>query len=160
MIRTLALPLAAAALALAACGPAQSHSYDIGDLKVGHPWSRPAAEGMNGAGYLSVVNAGTAPDRLVAVETPAAARVQIHETSTDGGVMRMRLLEGGLPIAAGERVELAPGGTHIMFLKLTRPLAAGEKIPATLVFEKAGRLAVEFSVQAGAGRKKSPHDGH
>ncbi|HYG26208.1 MAG TPA: copper chaperone PCu(A)C [Caulobacteraceae bacterium] len=138
----------ALAAALAVSAPALAHSYKKGELAIGHPWSRPAAAGMNGAGYLSVTNNGKAADVLVAVESPAAATVEIHEASTAGGVMRMRKLPDGLAIAPGATVSLKPGGNHLMLLKLKRPLKVGDKVAATLVFKRAGRVKVSLSVQA------------
>ena len=139
------LPLLALAAA-AACGPAGAHQYDRGDLHIAHPWSRPAGQGMTGAGYLTVTNTGAKPDVLLAVETPASDKAEIHESSTAGGVARMRKLTTGLVIPAGGKAVLQPGGAHIMMLKLKRPLAVGDKVPATLVFRNAGRVRVEFTV--------------
>ena len=144
----------AAALAIAA--PALAHSYKAGDLAVGHPWSRPAAAGMNGAGYLTVTNSGKAADVLVAVEAPVAARVEIHQASTVGGVMRMKKLHG-LPIPAGATVALKPGGDHLMLLKLKQPLKIGDKVPATLVFKRAGRVEVTLNVQAPPAETSAHH---
>lgn len=152
-------PLAVAAAVVALAAPALAHSYKVGELSVGHPWSRPAAAGMNGAGFLSVANAGSAGDVLVAVEAPIATSVEIHEGSVVDGVARMKALPKGLAIPAGATVALQPGGHHLMFLKLKQPMKAGDKVPATLVFEKAGRVEVTFSVQAGAPSAKGK-DGH
>jgi len=135
-------------VALAACAPASAHQYKVGDLTIAHPWSRPAAAGMNAVGYLTVTNAGKTADTLIAVETRAAAKVDVHEGSMTGGVMRMQKLPGGLPIPAGATVALEPGGDHLMMVKLAQPLAVGDKVPATLVFQRAGRVDVSFSVQA------------
>lgn len=153
-MKPLALGLALVALALG--GPAAAHEYRLGELSVGHPWSRPAGKGMTGAGFLSVTNAGSTPDVLLAVETPAAKRVEIHQGSTAGGIMRMRKLKG-LTIPAGGKVTLQPGGSHLMMLKLTRSFAAGDKVPATLVFERAGRVEVSFAVQAAQPEPKHGH---
>lgn len=138
----------ALAAALAVSAPALAHSYKVGDLSIGHPWSRPAAAGMNGAGYLTVTNPGKTADVLVKVETPIATRVEIHEGSMAGGIMRMKHLPKGLPIPAGGSVALQPGGNHLMLIKLKQPLKVGDKVPAALVFRKAGRVDVSFSVQA------------
>jgi periplasmic copper chaperone A len=154
-MKPLALGLVLAALAFS---PAAAHQYRLGDLHIIHPASRPAAEGMNGVGYLTVTNGGEAPDTLLAVETPAAARVEIHAGSTAGGVMRMRKLRRGLVIPAKGRAELQPGGDHVMMLKLKRPLGIGDKVPATLVFKNAGRVQVHFLVQRGA--PKAARHGH
>jgi copper(I)-binding protein len=78
-----------------------------------------------------------------------------------GGVMRMREIAGGLEIAPGATVELKPGGYHVMFMDLTRQLQQGESVKGTLVFEKAGKVEVEFKAEALAARGASGgHSGH
>ena len=62
--------------------------------------------------------------------------------------MRMREIEKGIEIAPGATVELKPGGYHVMFLDLKAPFENGAKVPATLVFEKAGTIAVDFRIEA------------
>lgn len=62
--------------------------------------------------------------------------------------MRMRELEGGLAIPPGATVALAPGGLHLMLMGLKTPLKQGEKVPVTLVFEKAGTIDVELAIAA------------
>ena len=62
-------------------------------------------------------------DRLIAAQAAIAQRVEIHSMEMDGGVMRMRAVDGGLAIAAGDSVTLAPGGLHIMLMGLTTDLA-------------------------------------
>ncbi|MGE5500427.1 MAG: copper chaperone PCu(A)C [Ignavibacteriales bacterium] len=140
--------LAALIAAVAVATPAAAHEYKAGDLAIGHPWSRPAAAGMNGAGYLTVTNAGSKPDVLLKVETPAAERVEIHQGSMAGGVMSMKELPNGMPVPAGGAATFAPGGNHLMMVRLKQALKTGDKIPATLVFQRAGRVDVEFAVQA------------
>ena len=141
--------LAAAALAtVAACAPPQPATYATANVAVAEPFSRPAAQGGNGAGFFTLSNNNTGPDTLLHVESPVALRVELHETSTEGGVMRMRELKDGLKLKAGETVDFKPGGKHVMFLGLVRPLAVGDKIPATLVFERAGRAPIELTVKA------------
>jgi periplasmic copper chaperone A len=129
--------------------PAAAHDYKLGALEIDHPWARatpPTAP--TGGGYLSIKNTGTAPDRLMSVSSPAAQTVQVHEMKMDGNVMRMRELEGGLEIKPGETVTLAPGGMHLMMMGLKGPLKQGEKVPLTLMFEKAGKIDVELAVVA------------
>lgn len=139
---------------------AAAHDYALGDLRIGHPWSRatpPVAK--VGAGYLSIANQGTAADRLIAVTSPAAGRVEIHEMRTESGVMRMRELAQGLGLPAGQRVELKPGGYHLMLMDLKAPLREGTDVPVTLIFERAGRIEVQFKVEA-AGARGSDHGAH
>jgi copper(I)-binding protein len=76
-----------------------------------------------------------------------ARRVEIHSMEMDNGVMRMRAVDGGLPIAAGEAVHLAPGGLHIMLMGLTTQLAADSQHEITLVSEKAGEITVTATVK-------------
>ena len=140
--------LALLALLLMA-SPAFAHDYKLGALEIGHPWARatpPTAP--TGGGYLSIKNTGTEPDRLMSVSSPAAETVQVHEMKMDGSVMRMRPLDGPLEIKPGETVTLAPGGMHLMMMGLKEPLKQGERVPLTLVFEKAGKIAVEIVVLA------------
>lgn len=139
-------PLALAA-AFALTAPAFAHDYKVKDLQIGHPWSRPAAAGMTGAGYLTIANHGAA-DRLTAVETAVAERVEIHLSVMSGGVARMNKVQGGLAVGRHQTVALKPGGAHLMLIKLKQPLKVGDKVPATLVFQKAGRVPVVFMVQA------------
>lgn len=124
-----------------------------GDLVLTRTWTRATPGGARVAGgYLSVRNTGTTPDRLIGGTFEAAGRVEIHEMAMEAGIMRMRSLERGLEIAPGATVELRPGGFHIMFIDLTRPLRQGETVQGTLVFERAGTVNVRFRVDAmGAG---------
>ena len=75
----------------------------------------------------------------------------------DGDVMRMKPVEGGLEIGPGATVELKPGGYHLMFMDLKQPLKEGETIKGTLVFEKAGSVAVEYAVRGMSGAASSEH---
>jgi copper(I)-binding protein len=141
----IAASLAAAMLLVAV--PAEAHDYKLGPLSIGHPWSRSTPPGADiGAGYLTIANEGAEPDRLVSATAEGAGRVQIHTMAEEGGVMTMRALPDGLEIPAGATVELAPGGNHLMLMDLAAPLKEGTRIPATLRFEKAGTLDIEFAV--------------
>jgi copper(I)-binding protein len=79
--------------------------------------------------------------------------------SMDGGVMKMRELTAGLDIPPGATVELKPGSYHIMMMNLSRPLAKGDTVKGSLTFEKAGKVDVEFSVEAIGGNPAKAH-GH
>ncbi|MCB5408676.1 copper chaperone PCu(A)C [Pseudogemmobacter faecipullorum] len=138
---------------------ALAHSFSAGDIAIGHPFIPTPAKGAKSAGgYLSLENNGTTADRLIAVETDAAAKAELHTVETDAaGVTKMIHLEG-LDIPAGETVTLERGGYHIMLMGLTQPLEEGARIPATLIFEKAGKVAVEFSVDAP--KAAEDHSGH
>jgi copper(I)-binding protein len=121
--------------------------FRVGSLRIEQPWARATPTGAKVAGgYLRVTNEGTTPDRLVGGTFPLAGRVEIHEMSLIDGIMRMRPLESGLGIAPGQSVELKPGGYHVMFMDLREGLKAGQTVSGTLVFEKAGKVDVTFTV--------------
>ena len=141
----LALPVAAAALALAAAPLCSAHAADVEAVR---PWSRPAAAGGNGVGYVTLVNHGKA-DVLTGAQTPLAERVEMHASSMAGGVMRMAP-EARVPVPADGQVSFAPGGRHLMLIGLKRPLKLGDKVPATLKFASGASLRVKFVVQAQA----------
>jgi hypothetical protein len=100
----------------------------------------------NGAVYVTVTNRGAGADAIVGAATDAAAVVELHETVQEGGVMKMRPLPR-FEVPAGGRLEMKPGGPHIMLLGLTRDLKPGDTVAVTLIFEKAGRMTIEAPVR-------------
>jgi copper(I)-binding protein len=140
----------AVTLGLAAAMPissAAAHEYKVGAITIAHPWSRATPPGAaTGAGYLGLTNQGADADRLVEASSPVAAKVEVHQMSVEGGIMKMGAVEGGLEVPAGGSVALEPGGYHLMLTGLTRPLVEGERIPLKLVFDKAGPVEVELAV--------------
>ena len=148
--------LPALLLALVLALPAAAHEYTLGDLKIVHPWARASAgAAQNGAVYLEIVNAGSAPDRLIGASSPAAAHAEPHMHASENGIMKMRPVEA-IDIGPGQHVVLKPGGFHLMLMGLTAPLAEGDSFPITLVFEKAGSIEVSAEV-ASVGTMHSEH---
>lgn len=144
--------------ALAACNPAPSTpsatTAPAPVLDVSDAWAAATPNGATvAAGYLNIVNNTDAADTLIAVSSPRAPRVEVHEMAMEGDVMRMRQVER-LDVAAGQSVSLAPGGYHLMFMDISAPFVAGESVPIALTFEHAGVIEVELPVrerQAGGG---------
>ena len=133
-------------------GSASAHDYKLGSLVIDHPWSRATPKGAPVAGgYMKITNNGTTPDRLTGGTTDAAKRFEIHQMSMDGGVMKMRELTNGLEIPPGATVELKPSSYHVMMMNLARPFVKGERVKASLTFEKAGKIDIEFAVEAAGG---------
>jgi copper(I)-binding protein len=122
--------------------------------KVEAAWSRPAAAGTTGAGFMTVANPGAKADALTAVESPWAGKVQIHESSMAGRVARMKEV-ARVEVPAGGRVTFAPGGYHLMFLGLTQALKVGDHLPATLTFASGAKVKADFVVGLSA-----PAEGH
>lgn len=118
------------------------------DILIENTWTRatpPAAR--SGGGFAVITNKGDHDDRLIAVTSPAADRVELHQMSMKDGVMIMREQENGIEVPAGQSVELAPGGLHIMFMKLKGPFEKGKFVPVTLTFEKAGDIPLDLKVE-------------
>src|ERR1700733_5535869 len=129
----------AALLAPLAAVPAWAADYDVGSIHIAAPWARATPKGAStGAGYMTITNKGTAPDRVSCVSDDASAQCQIHSMTMEDGVMKMRPVEGGLEIKPGETVTLQPGGYHVMFVGLKHPLEQGQSVKATLKFDTAG----------------------
>ena len=150
---------AALASALLFAHAASAHEFKLGDLTIGHPWSRATLPGAKvAAGYLTVKNTGSTPDRLVSVTADIAGKGEIHEMTVKDGVMNMRPLAGGIEIPAGGEVKLEPGSYHVMFMGLKAPAVEGVKFPGTLTFEKAGAVEVEFAVEKAGG--EADHSAH
>lgn len=123
-------------------------TFKLGGLTVTSPWTRATPGGAKIAGgYLKITNNGSSVDRFVGAKSDVTDHVEIHEMSINDGVMKMRPLPNGLEIKPGETVELKSGGYHLMFMDLKQPLKPDDMFKATLQFEKAGPLDVNFSVR-------------
>jgi hypothetical protein len=133
----------------AIANPSAANEVKAGELVIGHPWTRATPKGARtGAGYLTITNHGQQPDRLVGGTAEGVDKVEVHEMTMRNDVMQMRQLAGGLEIKPGETVELKPSGAHLMMIGLKEPLQQGGTVKATLSFEKAGSVPVDFEVQA------------
>ena len=139
--------LTTAFAAILIAGPALAQEFTAGGLTVGHPMAyQTAPSAMAGAGYMIITNHGDALDRLIGVRADFP-RVTLHTSEKQDGVARMRPVES-VEIAPGETVAFEPGGLHVMFMGLEGdPFEVGEQIPATLLFERAGEVAVTFAVE-------------
>ncbi len=114
----------------------------IGSLVIAKPWAR-ASIGTSrpAAAYLTIRNEGEESVTLLAVRTPLSGKAEVHAMTNDNGVMRMGPA-GPVEIPAGAEVSLAPGGLHIMMMKLQAPLIKGESIEITLEFQRTGEITV------------------
>ncbi len=138
-----------------------AHDFKAGNLEIGHPHARAMVPGARvGGGYLKITNTGSIDDTLISITSDRAKETEVHQMSVNNGVMTMRPVTGGLTIPAGQTVELEPGGYHIMFMGVEKPFVNGEIIKATLTFEKAGSVDVEFAVGSAGGARSSATDNH
>jgi len=106
--------------------------------------------GANSAVYLVLENQGGGPDRLLGGETEAAAGVEIHESRLEDGIMRMRKV-GEVEVPAGSRVDLSPGGIHLMLLDIREALVEGDSITLLLRFRESGSRSLRVPVRRSAG---------
>ena len=135
-------------MSIAVGGPLRAAEWRAGAIVVSQPWSRPTPPAVSaGAVYFSITNTGSRPDRLIALSTPLARTVEIHETLREHGNIRMRAV-ATVACAPGAPVAIAPGGMHVMLVGLTSPLVAGEVFPLTLKFRDAGILELRVTVSA------------
>ncbi len=156
----------AGALAVMLTASLSAHSFQAGDLSIGHPWTRATPTGAStAAGYLKITNNGKASDTLIAATAEGADKVEVHEMSMDNDVMRMRQLKDGIEIKPGETLELKPSGFHLMMIGLRTQFKQGDMVKGTLSFEKAGTVDVEFKVEPLGGgtapkTEAGEHKGH
>lgn len=134
---------------------AMATDYKAGSLAISGPWSRSTPKGAQaGVGYMTIRNNGSTPDRLIGGSIDAADRFQFHAMIMEKDVAKMRELRD-IEIKPGQTIEFKPGGSHIMFVNLKRPLSKGEHINGTLLFERAGKVQIEYSV-LGIGAQSGP----
>ena len=119
------------------------------------------AQQMATGAFFSITSAGGG--KLLSVSSPAAGVVEIHEMKMDGSTMKMRAVPT-LDLPAGKAVELKPGGLHVMMMDLKLPLAAGQSVDLTLVFEgrdgKKETIAVKAPVKAPGSAPAGEMAGH
>ncbi len=146
---TLGLLIAPLVLAPFSITPAVAADFDVGSMHISQPWARATPKGADdGAGYMTITNKGSTPDRVNCVSDDASKQCQIHSMTMEGGVMKMRPVEGGLEIKPGETVTLKPGGYHMMFVDLNHPLEQGKSVEAELKFDHAGTVKVDYPIAA------------
>jgi copper(I)-binding protein len=115
-------------------------------LAIRGAWARATAPGAPvGAVYLVIDNTAGKADQLLSVSTDRAERCEVHAMFQDGDVMKMRRVDP-LPIEAGARLALEPGGVHVMLMGLKSPLVEGETLDLVMTFENAGTRQVEAQV--------------
>ncbi len=96
--------------------------------------------------FAKITNGSTKPVTIVSGKSSASAITELHETVMKDGVMVMQPVKDGFVIEAGKTRELKPGSDHIMVMKMTKPLAVGDKVTVTLTTKDGG--SVEFTAVA------------
>ncbi|RYI33238.1 MAG: copper chaperone PCu(A)C [Acetobacteraceae bacterium] len=150
----------AIAAALLFASPVLAHELKVGNLEIIHASiPQPAASAKSAGGYMAISNDGTESDQLIGIETDFAAKSELHESKVDANGIGTMEPVPALVIAPGETVNLEQGGYHIMFMGLKEALVEGEMRKATLIFEKAGRVEIEFMVDPPMGEGMDAMEG-
>ena len=139
-----------------------AHDFKVGDIEIQHPWVAPTIASSRVTGvYFTVKNLGKTSDKLIRIEVSneVADSASLHELREVDGLLRMRPLSNGKQIDPGESVQFEQGGDHGMLIGLKAPLSIGDKFEASLVFEKAGPIGVEFWSESGPGSQDT-HANH
>ena len=119
-----------------------------GEIEVRDAYARAASPAAKaGAIFMTLANTGTQDDRLLAVASDVAQKVELHTHVQSGdGIMKMTAIEGGIDLPAGATHALERGGDHVMLMGLTRSLAQDDTVTLTLTFEHAGEITVDVPV--------------
>lgn len=134
-------------IALAALGLFAAGSALAGELSVTNAWSRSTPPGVTiGVAYFTLKNDTGKSDRLLKISSPIASKVQVHRTEILDGLARMREV-AVLHVDAGQTLEFAPNGMHVMLMGLKKPLVEGQKFELELQFEVAGPRKVKVTVR-------------
>ncbi len=127
-----------AATFLAACNAEAAPLVTVNEAKL-------IALPTSAAVYFTLANSG-GPDRLLSVGAEGVGKANLHETSMDGDIMRMRAIDGGIEVPARERVRLSANGRHVMIQDLATPLVPGSTVRLTLRFERQGLVEIGVPV--------------
>jgi copper(I)-binding protein len=125
---------------------AQAQDAKAGDFVTSGAWCRAVPSASDANCYVMIENKGAAPDRLVGASADVADKAEVRQINTSSGGLTDKPVAGGLPISAGDKVALAPGGYHLTLLNTKAALKKGAKQVINLEFEKAGKSAVSFDV--------------
>lgn len=134
-----------AALLLGLAAPAAA------EVDVNDPWVRaapPTAKML--AGYAVLANDGEADRQVVAAESPAFEKIELHRTEEEDGVARM-VEQERLTIPAGGELSLEPGSYHLMLMRPHEAVESGDEVAITLEFADGETREVTFPVRRQGG---------
>jgi copper(I)-binding protein len=139
---TLAVCLAITLVAVNLETRAFAHSSHIGKILLIHPWARPNIPNRPIVAYLTLLNDGEAPDRLIGARSTEFEAIEIHMAAMEGEMMKMKPVDA-VDLPAGEAVKLEPGGFHLMLFGPSRQFVEGDHFPMILTLEKAGEVEID-----------------
>tara|TARA_B110000444_G_scaffold185377_1_gene174445 strand:- start:298 stop:702 length:405 start_codon:yes stop_codon:yes gene_type:complete len=119
----------------------------LADILLDHGFVRATPPGQKmTAAYMCLTNSGAEDVVIEGVSIKIAARTEIHESYVRDGMMAMRQLPL-ITVPAGGRVELVPGGMHMMLFGVTNPLNEGEEVNIVLQYKNAASQQFYLPVQ-------------
>lgn len=133
------LPLLLAGLLLAG----SAHASQAEHVHADHAWIRVLPGDLPAGGYVTLRNDGDQPATLQSASSPAYASVMLHQSTSAGGMDRMRMVDA-LTIPAHGQAALAPAGYHLMLMHAGKPVQPGDSVRITLRFADGSSLAVPF----------------
>ena len=122
-------------------GSAQAAQAD--HVRTRHAWLRVLPGDLPAGAYVTLENNGAQPVALSGASSTAYADVMLHESSSDGGMSRMAMVDS-LTVPAHGKVALAPAGYHLMLTKALRPVKPGDSVRLNLKFADGSTLATDF----------------
>jgi copper(I)-binding protein len=124
-----------------------AQDYVLKSLKIDQPFARATPPGAKTGGvFFTVENRGDIGDTLIRASSPIAGAIELHQMAVDAGIMKMRAIPA-VEVKPGGKLELKPGGYHLMLFDLKQPLQKGDKFPLTLTFARAGALELSVVVE-------------
>ena len=134
--------VAATCLLLGACGGAPQPPLVASEVEI----TRPVPGRNMSAGFMVLTNNTDDAIRITAATSPQYAAVEIHETTIEEGIARMRELDE-LVVPAHGSVTLRRGGKHLMLMQ-----GNGEDDAVSLQFFSDGApvLSIEYANPEGS----------
>ena len=133
------LPLLLAGL----LGASAAHAGQADHVHTTGAWIRVMPASLPAGGYVTLRNDGDQPVVLDGASSAAYGSVMLHESSTDTGMGRMRMVDR-LTVPAHGQVALAPGGYHFMLMDAAKAVQPGQTVRITLQFADGSTLATDF----------------
>jgi len=129
------------------CLPASAETT----LKVSHAWVREAPPGARvQAGYMELHNNSQKDIKIIAINSPGFASIEMHRLYSQNGMMRMQQ-QDALTIPANSVLRLEPGGFHLMLFNPVSYLNSGDTVRFTLITQSAAQIEVTANVKTDNG---------
>lgn len=128
--------------------PIAALAHNHSSLEFAHSWIKQPIPGMKmTGGFITITNNGAEDEQFIAAHSDLSKKVELHTMVMVDGIMKMRAVEGGWTIPAGQSKVLKSGSDHIMFIGLQKGIKDGDMVTLELEFEHAGRVERTFKVR-------------